>query len=327
MTDPAAKPKIALYWCASCGGCEEAVVDLAERILDVVQAVDIVFWPVALDFKRADVEALPDGSILASFINGAVRTGEQEEMVRLLRRKSQLLIAFGACAQIGGVPGLANLWDRQSILQKVYLESPSTVNPEGVVPQVRLREDGRELTLPAFYDTVRPLNQVVEVDYYIPGCAPTPKVILHAVQTLLSGELPPRGTVLAPDRALCEECPRKDTKPEKLLLTAFKRPHEVLIDEEKCLLAQGILCLGPATRAGCEALCIKGNMPCTGCFGPTSRVRDFGAKILSAVASVIGSNDEREIEGILSQIPDPVGTFYRYSLPASLLRRRGGSSG
>ena len=51
------KPKVAFYWCASCGGCEEAVVDLAEKILDVVGAVDIVFWPVALDFKRADVEA------------------------------------------------------------------------------------------------------------------------------------------------------------------------------------------------------------------------------------------------------------------------------
>jgi len=322
MRQPAGKPKVAFYWCASCGGCEEAVVDLAEKILDVVQALDIVFWPVALDFKRADVESMPDGSLLASFINGAVRTSEQEEMVLLLRRKSQLLIAFGACAQIGGVPGLANLWDRESIFHRIYLESPTTVNPEGVLPQVRIQEDGRELSLPVFYDTVRPLDQVVEVDYYIPGCAPTPKVILHAVQALLRGELPPRGSVLAPDRALCEECPRRDTKPEKLLLAEIRRPHEVFIDEGKCLLAQGLLCLGPATRAGCEALCIQGNMPCTGCFGPTSRVRDFGAKILSAVASITGSNDEQEIERILSQIPDPVGTFYRYSLPASLLRRR-----
>src|SRR3972149_5744556 len=104
------KPKVAFYWCASCGGCEEAVVDLAEKILDVVSAVDIVFWPVALDFKRADVEAMPDGSILACFLNGAVRTTEQVEMSELLRRKSRLLLAFGACAHLGGVPGLANLW-------------------------------------------------------------------------------------------------------------------------------------------------------------------------------------------------------------------------
>ncbi len=64
------KPKVALYWCASCGGCEEAVVDLAEDLLKVVEAVDIVFWPVALDFKKSDVESLPDGDIAVSFING-----------------------------------------------------------------------------------------------------------------------------------------------------------------------------------------------------------------------------------------------------------------
>jgi len=127
---------------------------------------------------------------------------------------------------------------------------------------------------------------------------------------------------LTKDQALCEECPRKDTRPEKLTLKEFKRPHQVLIDEEKCLLAQGLLCMGPATRGGCEALCVKGNMPCTGCFGPTSRVRDYGAKVLSSIASIVDSNDEQEIARILATIPDPVGTFYRYSLPASLLRRK-----
>ena len=51
------KPKVAFYWCASCGGCEESVVDLAEDILDIINSVDIVFWPVALDFKRKDILA------------------------------------------------------------------------------------------------------------------------------------------------------------------------------------------------------------------------------------------------------------------------------
>jgi F420-non-reducing hydrogenase small subunit len=319
MTD---KPKVALYWCASCGGCEEAVVDLAEKILDVVAAVDIVFWPVALDFKRKDVEAMEDGEILATFINGAVRTTEQEEMVELLRRKSKVLVAFGACSHLGGIPGLANLWDRETIFATAYKESPSTVNPEGVVPQREFEEDGRQVSLPGFYDTVRTLDQVTNVDYYLPGCAPTPKIIGEAVGVLLGGDLPPAGTVLAPDIALCNECPRKDSKPEDLKITEFKRPHELVIDEETCLLAQGVLCMGPATRAGCEGLCIEGNMPCTGCFGPTSRVKDQGAKALSAFASMVGSDDESEIEQILSAIPDPIGTMYRYSLPASLLRRR-----
>jgi F420-non-reducing hydrogenase small subunit len=317
-----AKPKVGFYWCASCGGCEEAVVDLAEKILDVVEAVDIVFWPVALDFKRKDVEAMADGAILATFVNGAVRTTEQKEMAQLLRRKSQLLIAFGACSHLGGIPGLANLWDRRSVFQTVYRDSPSTVNPEGVVPKTRFADNGREVTLPGFYDTVRTLDQVVDVDYYVPGCAPTPKIILQALEALLSGELPPKGTVLAPDHALCLECPRKDSRPNDLAITEFKRPHEVLIDEDTCLLAQSVPCMGPATRAGCEALCVQGNMPCTGCFGPTSRVKDQGGKILSSLASIVDSKDEEEIDRILESIPDPVGTFYRYSLPSSLLRRK-----
>jgi F420-non-reducing hydrogenase small subunit len=317
------KPKVAFYWCASCGGCEETVVDLEEKILDVVAAVDIVFWPVALDFKRKDVEAMPDGAITATFLNGAIRSTEQEEMAHLLRKKSQLLIAFGACSQLGGVPGLANLWDRQTVMTAVYREAPSTINPEGTAPQAKHAHNGKQsVTLPTLFDTVKTLDQTVEVDYYVPGCPPTPKVLLQAVQALLSGKLPEKGAVLAPDTALCEECPRKDTRPEKLTIKEWKRPHEILIDPEKCLLTQGLLCLGSATRGGCDALCIKGNMPCTGCFGPTSRVRDFGGKALSALASIVDSNDETEIGRILAQIPDPVGTLYRYSLPASPLRRK-----
>ena len=316
------KPRVAFYWCSSCGGCEEAVVDLAERILDVVAAVDIVFWPVALDFKKADVEAMDDGSILVAFVNGAIRTTEQEEMAHLLRRKAKVLVAFGSCAHMGGIPGLANLWDREAIFSTAYRTSPSTVNPDGVVPQVAVRHDGGTVTLPRFYDTVRALDQVTSVDYYVPGCAPTPNVILGAVQTLLSGELPPPGTVLTPDRALCEECPRLETKPQDLSIERFRRPHEILADEETCLLAQGLLCMGPATRTGCGQLCIRGNMPCTGCFGPTSRVHDQGGKYLSAVASMLGATEDEAIASALDSIPDPIGTFYRYGLAGSLLRRR-----
>ena len=316
------KPKIGFYWCASCGGCEEAVVDFAEGILDVVAAVDIMFWPVALDFKRKDVEAMPDGSMLAAFINGAIRTTEQEEMAHLLRRKSRLVAAFGSCSHMGGVPGLANLWSRESVFQAVYMDSPSTANPGHVVPSEAFRDNGHSVTLPGFLDTVRTLDQVVDVDYYIPGCAPSPKIVHEALGVLLSGSLPPKGAVLAPDRALCEECPRKDSRPDKLTLTEFRRPWQVIVQEDKCLLAQGLVCLGPATRGGCDALCVKGNMPCTGCFGPTSRVKYQGAKALAGIASIIESNDEAEIQRILETIPDPTGTLYRYSLPSSLLRRR-----
>ncbi len=316
------KPKVAFYWCASCGGCEESVVDLAENILDVVAAVDIVLWPVAMDFKKKDVEAMADGSILVSMINGAIRTSEQEEMARLLRKKSKLVIAYGSCAHLGGIPGLANQFEREELLKFVYEDSPSTSNPQKLHPQTTYKENGNVVTLPKIFNVVRSLDQVIDVDYYLPGCPPTPKLLKQAIETLLSGKLPEKGLVLSPDIALCEECPKKDTKPSDLSFKEFKRPHWTQIDPNTCLLAQGLICMGPATRGGCEAVCIQGNMPCSGCFGPTSRVKDQGAKILSAIASQVEAKEEKEIDKVLNTIPDPVGTFYRYGLPVSLLRKK-----
>jgi len=316
------KPKVAFYWCASCGGCEEAVVDLAEKILKVVEAVDVVFWPVALDFKKKDVEAMPDASIAVSFINGSVRLSEQEEMVHLLRRKSQLVVAFGSCAHLGGIPGLANFWNKEAIFRRAYFTTPSTVNPDKVVPQEKIVVEGKELTLPAFYDTVRALDQVIDVDYYLPGCAPPPQLVWNAVVAILEGKLPPKGSVLSPNKSLCDDCDRNKTKPEKLSIKEFKRPWEIMLDPEKCFLAQGVICMGPATRTGCEERCISANMPCRGCFGPTDQVYDQGAKFLSALASLIEAKDEKEIEKIVETIVDPAGTFYRFSLPKSILGRR-----
>jgi F420-non-reducing hydrogenase small subunit len=316
------KPKVAFYWCASCGGCEESIVDLAEDILGVVGAVDIVFWPVAMDFKKSDVEAIPDGGILVSMINGAVRTSEQEEMAKLLRKKSALIVAYGSCAHMGGIPGLANQFDREEILRYVYEGSPSTKNDAHTRPGITSNDGGRTVTLPEFRSMVRTLDQVIPVDYYLPGCPPVPKMLKAALATLLSGTLPAKGSVLGPDIAMCEECPRKETKPADLAYTTFHRPHEILIDPEKCLLAQGVVCMGPATRGGCGAQCVTGNMPCGGCFGPTSNVRDQGAKILSAIASSLVAKDEEGIDKTLASIPDPVGTFYRFGLPGSLLRRK-----
>ena len=321
------KPKVGLYWCASCGGCEEAVVDLAEKILDVVAAVDIVFWPVALDFKKEDVEALADGELTAIFINGSIRLSEQEEMVHLLSRKAQYVIAFGSCAQLGGIPGLANLADRESIFKYVYTDAPTVVSTDGVFPQTRLAVPEGELKLPQFWDRVRALDEVIDVDYYLPGCPPTPKVIANALTALLEGKLPEKGAVLASSRALCYECDLNPTKPEKPSLKDIKRVWEIIPEPDKCLLAQGIICLGPVTRGGCEALCVKANMPCTGCFGPLDRVQDFGAKGLSAISSLFASNDEAELEALADKIPDVAGLFYKYSLPASLMfKGRGNTS-
>ena len=317
-----AKPQVVFYWCASCGGCEEAVVDLAEKVLDVVAAVDIVFWPVALDFKKADVEAMPDKSIAVAFINGAVRLSEQEEMAKLLRRKSQVVIAFGACAQLGGIPGLANLWDRASIFDWYYRGAPSVTVDGGSPPKTRIAVPEGELELPAFWDTVKCLDQVIDVDYTLPGCPPTPKILAAAVGAILEGKLPPKGAVLAGDKALCHECRLNDSKPEKLLVKDLKRITEIRLDPDTCHLAQGVLCLGPVTRGGCEALCIEGHMPCTGCFGPLDSTPDYGGKALSYLASIVDVNDEAEAKRVLEKVADPTGIVYRYSLPRSKLGRR-----
>ncbi|MBN1421677.1 MAG: oxidoreductase, partial [Planctomycetes bacterium] len=260
--------------------------------------------------------------IAVSFINGAVRTGEQEEWVKLLRRKSGLVVAFGSCAHLGGVPGLANFYDRASIFARVYDAVPSIDNPGKVHPQERSEVPEGILALPAFHNTVRPLDKVIDVDYYVPGCAPPPDLIMKAVQAILAGQLPPKGSVIAPDKALCDTCRLKDSKPEKMPIKEFKRVATSAPDPETCYLAQGFVCLGPATRSGCGERCINANMTCRGCFGPTPQALDLGLKALSALASIVDSKDPEEVSRIMDTLPDPTGVFYMYSLPSSILARR-----
>jgi F420-non-reducing hydrogenase small subunit len=321
-----AKPKVAFYWCASCGGCEEAVIDLNEDILKVAELVDIVFWPIAADFKQKAVEEIGDGEITVTFINGAIRTEEQEEMARLLRKKSKLIMAFGSCAWLGGIPGLANLWSREAVFKRIYKDAPTIINPEETIPKRKVNMGKWELTLPEFYDTVKTLDQTVPVDYYLPGCPPPADLILKAINAVVKGELPEKSSVLAPDKALCSTCPLAERKPEKISIKNLKRPHEVKHDPNKCFLEEGVICLGFATGSGCGERCIRANMPCRGCMGPTSEVRDQGAKALSAIASILAVDEEEEmseeeVEKLISQVIDPLGTFYRFSLPSSLLRR------
>ena len=317
-----AKPKIAICWLGSCGGCDEAVVDINEVLLRVADAVDIILWPVAMDFKYDSVRRMKNGEIMLSVVNGHVRNSEQEEIAKLLREKSQLILAFGACACLGGTPGLANLSTKENIFNWVYRDAPTVVNPNGNYPQTTSRVNGKELTLPEFYDHVHALNDIIDVDYYLPGCPPPPYSVMYAVSAVLENKLPPKGSTLAPNRALCDSCKRNKSKPDRISIREIRRIHEVEADPDLCFLAQGIICLGPATRDGCGEACMNINIPCRGCFGPVEGVEDSGAKFIPAMASILDAESDEDITRIVNQFVDPVGYLYRFSLPVSIFQKK-----
>ncbi len=318
------KPKIkmAVYWGAACGGCCVSVLDVHESLFTVVEHADLVFWPIALDTKYADVEAMPDGHIDVTLFNGAVRNSENEHMAKLLRQKTKVLVAYGSCAHMGGIPGLANFSTKDEIFKRVYETTESTENPDKIVPQPEYKVEEGTLEIPVFYNDVRALDQVVNVDYYLPGCPPQTERLVEVFMAIVTGaELPPAGSVVgALEKTQCDECKRKKSDNKKI--KKFYRPWQIEDDGETCFLEQGVICMGPATRGGCGVRCIEGNAPCRGCYGPTSAASDPGAKMMSAIATMIDSDDPDEIQKIVDTIDDPAGTFYRFSLPGSILRRK-----
>jgi F420-non-reducing hydrogenase small subunit len=321
------KVKMALYWGATCGGCDVAVLDLNEKILDVAALADILLWPVAMDFKYKHVRALDDNEIDVTLYNGGIVNTENEKIAKLLRQKSKVMIAFGSCSCFGGIPGLCNVASRDEIFRVVYKDSASTVNPDVVTPQLKTVMDGHTYTLPEKYDTAKTLDQVVDVDYYVPGCPPAVELIEKAVGVIAefakTGDLPPKGTVIASEKSVCDECGlRKENK----MIGGIKRPYEIVPEPDRCLLEQGIICMGPATRGGCGTRCINVRMPCRGCMGPLPGVLDQGAKMISAISAILGVEGETEADmeamaKLVKQIKDPLGTFYRFTLPAAMLNK------
>ncbi len=302
-----ARPRWGFFTLSGCRGCESVLLDVHSQVAPLTELAEVVFWPWLLGSRLADLEQLQDQELDAVFVAGAVVGEADEKVAHLLRRKSRRLVALGACASFGGLAGLAD-------------------NPEGG---------------PEAYS----LSQKVKVDFFVPGCAPalnftwaalqalaaTPRararisyaanIISPAIaQAILSGIEPPSGTYFAGDKAVCASCSR--FKEEKKIVS-IHRPHEINPDEKRCLLEQGVVCVGLATRGGCGGRCTGAGLPCRGCFGPAEAVFDPGASLVSSIASTIASDDPAALEAIVERIPDPLGTFYRYSLPHAMLRQVG----
>lgn len=241
------------------------------------------------------------------------------------------MISFGSCACFGGTPGLANVTNRKEVFETVYKNTQSTDNPNFVTPQTKLKVKEGELELPLFWDSVKTLDEVVDVDYFMPGCPPTTNLIAMAVDAVAKhvttgAPLPPKGTIIASDKTLCDECKRERVEKGRRIDKIYQA-YEIKPDPKKCLLDQGLICIGPATRAGCGAMCPNAQMPCRGCMGPTAGVTDQGSSMLSALSSILNITDseaqmsEEQIMTMMTQVKDPLGTFYAFTLPKSPLRR------
>jgi F420-non-reducing hydrogenase small subunit len=289
--DMGKKVKVNTVWLQSCSGCHIALLDLHQEILDLMDAIDIVYSPLV------DAKEIPEADI--ALVEGAVGNNHNEEILHKLRAKSKVLIALGTCACFGGVPGLRNLFTRGDILSHAYEKNG---NGSGV-PSSPL--------LPSLSDYVRPVDAVVKVDHYIPGCPPLPGIIRNTLLALLEGKEP-----VVQGKNLCSECVRTKKKvlqsSRAFIIDQVYSPHELpVIDPDMCFLEQGVFCMGPATRVGCHERCLNANMPCRGCMGPPANVREQGTKIIDALSTILAA-------GELVFREDMSGTGYRYSLPMSV---------
>ncbi len=308
------KKKLAIYTATGCRGCEHAILDLHYQVNPLTRGADLCFWPYLLGSKW---EELPEADV--AIFAGALRTEADVEAARRLREKSGLLVALGACAAFGGLPGLINL------------AAP------GEAGEDRAGDTG-DAALPEAMENVAALPEVVPVDYIVPGCPPPQNFLWALMQCLLgqsglhsrisfaarrlpeavaqavtAGVLPPKGSIFAGEKAVCASCSR--VKQEKRF-KAYQRPHLLELDEGLCLLEQGLLCQGLATREGCGGLCTGVGAPCRGCFGKAEAVYDPGAKLVSAISSTFDSADPEELANIVKDMVDLKGTFYRYTAPS-----------
>lgn len=281
--------RLAMEWLGSCSGCEIAFLNIGEKLISMLTGdIEIVHSPLLMDNKYTGPEnkgpvTLPSADI--GFVSGGVSNEEHLTVLQEMREKCDFLVALGTCATHGGIPALMNGQDGQQAWREIFAGEDG----EGMVPR---------MDLPAPLDRVYAVDEKIEVDLMLPGCAPNPRYIEEVLDARLE-ERPPS----LPGRSVCDACPvvRKGkgdvAKVKRFLVNADYDPNSGL-DEMRCFLEQGYLCLGPVTLAGCTRegapSCIVARVPCRGCFGP---VRSRGNQLLDMMNAMTSNRiDYKSVE-------------------------------
>lgn len=278
--------RLAIVSLMSDGGCHIAFLELHRELLDVLSQVELVH-----SYMIADRRDIPE-SIDIVLIEGGVRTSHDIKLLKEARKKAKILVAMGSCACFGGIPGLSNLYDLKSSLEYVYGKTPTTIG--NIVPYENVPSVTR----------VAPISKFIRVDFQIPGCPPEPKEIKETIVFLSKGKQPPQQL-----KTVCDEC---DRGPPKKKPKRLRKIYE-LPEPSECLLEQGYFCMGPATRAGCNAKCPKANVPCDGCRGPAPKALDQGISILNILVTLAYKNVKD------FSLKQHSGYFYRYTFASSII--------
>ena len=165
------KPKVAMDWLAACSGCEMSLLDMDERLVDLLQKIELTSCPLT------DLKHPPEEGVEVGVISGAVNNTTNRAVARMMRKRSKCLVALGDCAVFGGVITMRNFFDMEEALKRAYVETESTVN--GKIP------GSEELGKPI---KGRALDQVVKVDISLPGCPPSADTLWAALTALLTGQ-------------------------------------------------------------------------------------------------------------------------------------------
>lgn len=283
------KAKISTEWLSGCSGCHVAMVDLHEKLINLVETVEFVRLPVLMDEK-----GYPSADV--GIVEGAVRSEHDRQALLRLRDSVKTLIAFGSCAVYGGPSGIGWLYDRESVLDRVYGSGPTNA-PGG-------RPDSDAVKLE---EGVVPIDEIVKVDLHLPGCPPHPYFIASAISAALGTQTTSLGA-----KSVCADCKRTMEKRDGVKL---KKGTVSASDENLCFLSQGVICLGSVTLNRCLSPCPAIGIACTGCNGPTlDIVTEPHLDIRTLIAKRMNLLLGIPAEEIRTYIEEEAKTFYSYAL-------------